>query len=83
MTTEAPRIGMTNAQIGQALNPDQLPAYFLSPGDREKLKASRAGLRLTSTVLTTTDDFRKSAKRLYSPYSTTNMSYGLWFVPPP
>jgi hypothetical protein len=74
-----PTWGQSTSFTGESVNWDELPLYYLTPAEKEKLKASQAGLKLPSSSLKTAQDFMNATKKIYSKFATTNAVYGSWY----
>jgi hypothetical protein len=72
--------GHINPYVSEAIDWPQLPPYYLTADERERLRSSRETVRKRSEMTTTTEEFMNGAKQIYSKLATTNMQYGFWLL---
>jgi hypothetical protein len=71
--------GQSISFSGESVSWEDLPPYFHTPEEQEKLKASQASTQLTTSGLKTVQDFMNATKKIYSKSATSNATYGFWY----
>jgi hypothetical protein len=75
----ASNFGQSTAFSGECVAWEQLPSYYHTPEEKEKLRASQAAQKVPISLLRTAEDFKGATKRIYSKRATSNAAYGDWY----
>jgi hypothetical protein len=70
--------GKGNPFVSQPLNWGELPSYYWTGDEREKVATSRS----LAAALLTREHSLPAPRQIYSKFSTTTMAYGYWYVDP-
>jgi hypothetical protein len=71
--------GQSTAFSGESVAWEQLPSYYHTFEEKEKLKASQASHKIQISLLKTVEDFKGATKKIYSKWYTSNANYGYWY----